>query len=706
MTVYNGVYTSIDVPGAIDIFGNTSTQASSINATGQIVGSYLVDSVRHGFLDDGGTLTFPIDYPGNTVATTAVASINDSGWIIGNFEDPGSPYGFAEQGFLDISGAFSTIDVPQSSETELAAINASGEIIGRYQGVDGAEHGFLDIPTIDPSTNKVVSNNFITIDGPVVNPALGHATFTFASAINASGQIVGHYYDYDTTNPSNPVQGPLHGFFRAIDGTITPIDVPPAVLGDTVSTNPTSINASGEIVGFYQEGSGGQYHGFLDTAFTTSGGTITTIDVPGAIYTQALSINASGEIVGFYEDSVTFRLHGFLDITTIQNGVVSNNFQTIDVPGSTLTEALSINDKGQIVGLYQDSSGTHGFATNIDQALTTTSEAFNYTAGTGVAAAVNLGNPISNDTDPNTGGGVISFVGFNSASFETPPTGSRSDLVNFVAGLTATVAGDVITITSNGLAATVTFDPTTGKESLSDPNNIFASLHSGESIVLDVGYTIKDNLGVLAPNDSQTITIGGATQGHLPPVMLNALFNSADDLTTLSGTAEANSSVSVFEGTKVVGTTTVAADGTWSLNANVTGNLVHSYTETSSLAGDIISSTGVTLYTLAANKALVGGTGDDVLIGRPNDTLTGGAGADTFVFNPGLGKETIKDFNAQQHDVIAFNHTLFTNTTGAQVISQAHDSNGNAVIVVDATDTVTLIGVKVAQLHASDFAFF
>src|SRR5262249_4520351 len=57
---------------------------------------------------------------------------------------------------------------------------------------------------------------------------------------------------------------------------------------------------------------------------------------------------------------------------------------------------------------------------------------------------------------------------------------------------------------------TVTVDPTTGKESLSDPNNIFASLHSGESIVLDAGYLIKDNLGVLA-QDSQTITIGAAS---------------------------------------------------------------------------------------------------------------------------------------------------------------------------------------------------
>jgi hypothetical protein len=40
--------------------------------------------------------------------------------------------------------------------------------------------------------------------------------------------------------------------------------------------------------------------------------------------------------------------------------------------------------------------------------------------------------------------------------------------------------------------------------------------------------------------------------------------------TTLSGTAEANSSVSIFDGTKLIDTVTAATDGAWSLN--VTGN--------------------------------------------------------------------------------------------------------------------------------------
>jgi Ca2+-binding RTX toxin-like protein len=186
--------------------------------------------------------------------------------------------------------------------------------------------------------------------------------------------------------------------------------------------------------------------------------------------------------------------------------------------------------------------------------------------------------------------------------------------------------------------------------------------------------------------------------------MLNALHNTGDNLTTLNGTAEANSSVSVFEDNSLIGTVIAESDGTWSLQANVTGKVVHSFTETSTdPAGNSVSSTGATLYTPAAHNGLDGGNGDDVLIGRPNDTLTGGAGADTFVFNQNFGKETITDYNVN-HDVLAFDHSLFSNDTASQVLSQTHDSEAGAVIEVDQGHTVTLTGVTVEQLQAAQQA--
>src|SRR5262249_22268165 len=79
------------------------------------------------------------------------------------------------------------------------------------------------------------------------------------------------------------------------------------------------------------------------------GATFTTIDVPGASFTEAHGINDAGQIVGSFTDGD----HGFLkDAAT---------FTTIDAPGAILTGALGINDAGQIVGLFDDATGRHGF---------------------------------------------------------------------------------------------------------------------------------------------------------------------------------------------------------------------------------------------------------------------------------------------------------------------------------------------------------
>jgi hypothetical protein len=46
------------------------------------------------------------------------------------------------------------------------------------------------------------------------------------------------------------------------------------------------------------------YHGFIDDK-----GTFTTIDAPGASYTDIAAINAGGEVAGYYDDST--GVHGF-----------------------------------------------------------------------------------------------------------------------------------------------------------------------------------------------------------------------------------------------------------------------------------------------------------------------------------------------------------------------------------------------------------
>lgn len=88
--------------------------------------------------------------------------------------------------------------------------------------------------------------------------------------------------------------------------------------------------------------------------------TVETIEFPGAYGTMACGINNRGQIVGYYYD--TSGGHGFL----LDRG----GFTKVDFPKSDSTIAYDINDRGQIVGNYYDNSGGHGFL--LDKGKSTT----------------------------------------------------------------------------------------------------------------------------------------------------------------------------------------------------------------------------------------------------------------------------------------------------------------------------------------------
>ena len=90
--------------------------------------------------------------------------------------------------------------------------------------------------------------------------------------------------------------------------------------------------------------------GFLRDA----AGMFTVIDVPGAADTDALGINDAGQIVGAYFDSNSGVWHGFLRDAA---GMIT----TIDVPRASYTAAYGITNAGQIVGTFQDAFLLHGF---------------------------------------------------------------------------------------------------------------------------------------------------------------------------------------------------------------------------------------------------------------------------------------------------------------------------------------------------------
>jgi len=109
----------------------------------------------------------------------------------------------------------------------------------------------------------------------------------------------------------------------------------------------------------------------------------------------------------------------------------------------------------------------------------------------------------------------------------------------------------------------------------------------------------------------------------------------------------------------------------------------------------------------AAANSLVGSAFPDEITGfGGNDMLTGGGGADTFIFGPSAGYDTITDFTlaGAGADRIALS-VIAAMTSFAQAMAATTQDGANAVIHLSANDAITLIGVNVAQLVASDFMF-
>ncbi len=207
----------------------------------------------------------------------------------------------------------------------LLGINNSGTIAGFDNGVTNA--GFtLTLPA-----------NFTVVNYP-------GAASTQVTGINSVGDVSGIYVDAAGNN---------HGFTR-IGGSFATVDNP----ASAVFNQALGINNSDETVGYYaptQTGSPG------DVSYSQKGGVFSTIaGLPSNFNNQAVGINslAAPEIVGFYQpDAGLTTSFGYLD----KGGTIT----TIDPFGSTFTQALGVNDLGEIVGFYVGADGNqHGYIDN------------------------------------------------------------------------------------------------------------------------------------------------------------------------------------------------------------------------------------------------------------------------------------------------------------------------------------------------------
>jgi len=120
-------------------------------------------------------------------------------------------------------------------------------------------------------------------------------------------------------------------------------------------TNPTAagINNHGDIAGFGTDSTMDSSNGNVVAFLLRRNGRVTILNVPGSSMTQALGINDNDEVVGVYQTGSGdgAMTHGFT--WTPQRG-----FQTVDDPhGLGATTINGVNDQGKLVGFYTDANG-------------------------------------------------------------------------------------------------------------------------------------------------------------------------------------------------------------------------------------------------------------------------------------------------------------------------------------------------------------
>lgn len=302
------VYTSFDPPNSEYTFPD------SINTAGVVDGSFVgTDGAWHGFVrtTEGSITVFD---PAGSAATyvQGANSINDHGTLTGSFSDTAG----IEHGFVRTAdGTIQTFDERNSTRTHPVSINSKGAITGWFRdAADGNYYGFLRSPA-----------------GKIKRFGLAGGTETIPRGLNDAGQIVGHLLPGDV------------GFLRQ-RGSDSEFSVP-----ESISTDPYSINAVGDISGKFTDTAGYQ-HGFV----RASTGSITTFDAPGS-YTSPYEINAKGTIVGYFEDNSGID-HSFLRTA---DGTIKRFDPPGTVGGST---AVGINRSETIVGNYEASDTQyHGY---------------------------------------------------------------------------------------------------------------------------------------------------------------------------------------------------------------------------------------------------------------------------------------------------------------------------------------------------------
>jgi probable HAF family extracellular repeat protein len=300
--------------------GNSVSKASALNDAGEAAGISETPTASIATMFSGGKAT-SISTLGNSVSLAN--AINGSGEIAGWNSYDSSP-NFDPQAFLYSNGSMKNINSPSlfPSGTEAYGINNAGEVVGT---------GYINSSTF---------HAFLYSGGKMKDIGPSGAFQASAYAINTAGQIVGTY----------SLNSGASGTFLYTNGKMTTLPNPPGSRGGFGA----AINDNGEIVGTLYPSEGSHAAKFSDGAWTDLG------NLTGAQGSGATAINTAGQIVGtaiFPPIYKPFRAGKHVPFISTAGGLVNLNTLIPSGTGFTLTDAVDINESGQILCDATNASG-------------------------------------------------------------------------------------------------------------------------------------------------------------------------------------------------------------------------------------------------------------------------------------------------------------------------------------------------------------
>lgn len=300
-------------------FGGPYLVGLAINNNGEIAGyGYLADGTIHAFrwTESGGLE----DLGANGGWLSQGLGINDNGDVVGVYLDQSNnPHGFiAPRG-----GVMRDLRTPDRQIVRVNSITNDGQMTGML---------FSFTPSFQVHAFRTLSDGTLQDLGDTVYASVGWD-------INDAGQVTG----FEARN----LTGTSQSAFRFSEG-LGKIDL--GTLGGARSSG-MSINNSGVVVG-WSEGPGSSF----SRAFRARPGlSVEDLGTLGGVNAAAEAINDAGTIVGWSTGQYFMTAFVYSDA----DGMIDLNRRVPASEGArVMTDAVAINNSGQIVVLYQTDGGT------------------------------------------------------------------------------------------------------------------------------------------------------------------------------------------------------------------------------------------------------------------------------------------------------------------------------------------------------------